>query len=150
MSTLHKHAEFLRAIADGLIVEGQPPRGAEWAPWVQVTHLGTLDIEGYMFRIKPHRWQKEIDAQKAGKKIQVRHVGSKIWSGGTVEVAPFLGHPFEYRVKPDTLRYRVGYAKSRHGLFALVAMNERETSSWETDPAFVKWIGDWQEAEVPT
>jgi hypothetical protein len=59
---------------------------------------------------------------------------------------PHFSSEFEWRVKPDTLRYRVALMKGESSsTYWIAALSIEET---EQHPSFVRWLHDWQEVEV--
>ena len=141
MSTPHKHAAAIHAWADGAVIEDYS--GKYWA--VNPNPSWSLD---YDFCIKPHRWQAEIDAQKAGKAIQARVIGSKFW---TVQSSWDFEIPnAEFRIKPEMLRYRVGLFINLDDApyTGTVDSEEEATDEEKNKDCFVRWLGDWQEVEA--
>ena len=62
----------------------------------------------------------------------------------------FDDEPEKYRVKPETIKYRLGLFKFdyKDTFTILAAENERASLNFETTDEFVKWISDWEEYEV--
>ena len=138
MSTPHKQAEILHAIADGNAIESR--RIGSFA-WYALNNLSVLDDDDYEHRIKPHRWQAEIDAQKAGKVIQIR--GDGPWFDDSV---PNFGNTsVAFRIKPEMLRFRMYKYKSPFTGTVSVQATDEDVEGF---PYFVSWIGDWQEVEA--
>ena len=141
MSTLHKHAVEIHAWADGAVIEFLSGDGY----WVGTQSPGWNDAIEY--RIKPHRWQAEIDAQKAGKAVQGRKVGQSDWQNRVDW--QFETDLIEYRIKPEMLRFRVALFNSGFGHSFIVASSEVSEFTLEaTNANFVRWLGDWQEVEA--
>lgn len=144
MSTPHKHAVELRAIAEGDAVESR--RIGSFA-WYALNNLSVLDDDDYEHRIKPHRWQECKDAQAAGKAVQGRFVGAKSWLDQTVWDFDQLNG--EFRIKPETMRYRIALMRAPNGgQYTVTADDESELEIAEGLSEFVKWVGDWQEVEA--
>lgn len=101
----HKHAELIKAWADGATIEVR--LGNEWSLCGAVGEDCRPSWETkYEYRIKPqpHKWQKEMDAVAAGKPIQYRENGT----GGWFTAHSKLGwlENYEYRIKPEqVVRY---------------------------------------------
>ena len=69
-------------------------------------------------------------------------------------INPSFTDGYKYRIKPETLRYRVALCRfssdrvsrlslSTSSVNTLEAMESLEQTAW-----FVRWLGDWQEIEV--
>lgn len=147
MTTPHKHAEFINASAAGA--------GVEYAfnlfdRWRRVTHFGMFDISDCRFRLTPPRWQREIDAQKAGSMLQCRTRDDGRWFDLVVSAHGFKEPNSEFRIKPEVLRYRVARARSEDGSFVAVISNTLDDAArMGRCVDFVEWLDDWQEVEVP-
>jgi hypothetical protein len=105
----HKHAEVIKAWADGASIEYRfrLADGESWSNWHSCDlSPGWLSINEY--RVKPHKWQKEMDAYAAGKAIQHRWINQKRehqWED--VTTPHFLTGPeHEYRIKPEVVVLR--------------------------------------------
>ena len=145
MSTPHKHAEILHAVADGKAVHWGFMSQDRW--FSENFHLSMLQDEGYKFRVAPHRWQAEIDAIKAGVAVQGRRVGSMRWLNQ--DVWDFDQLYAEFRIKPEMLRYRVGlFSDGAQPAYFLTADNEEHEKQMASRFNFLRWIGDWQEVEA--
>ena len=142
MSTPHKHAAILHAVADGKAVHWGFMSQDRW--FSENFQLSMLQDEGYKFRVAPHRWQAEIDAQAAGKVIQIR--GDGPWFDDSV---PNFGNTsVEFRIKPEAIRYRVALHKIDGRTYTVTADNEVQESRAADRSSFQCWIGDWQEVEA--
>jgi len=95
-----------------------------------------------------HKHCKEIKAWADGKEIQVCNVTEqeKKWRNYTdlEALTPnFNSLNYEWRIKPETLRYRVALMKSmtssKHWVMAF------EQDKTENDNDFVKWLTEWVE-----
>lgn len=145
MKTPHKHAELIKAWADG--AEIQRLHCVERDEWVdeQVPYWHPAQH----YRLKPHKWQHCIDAQKAGKVVQARLLAN---DGRWVEASgvwDFNTPYWEFRIKPETIRYRVALCVGGDG--------SRFTQSVDTDEqaavvyrchGFTEWLTDWVEKEL--
>jgi hypothetical protein len=99
MNKPHKHAAMIKAWADGAELEFRSVSTApRWLP-VLSAHYWSHDTE---YRVKPHKWQKEMDAQAAGKTIQLRFVNppNRPWMDAVTPLAFNGSDEIEYRIKP--------------------------------------------------
>ena len=62
---------------------------------------------------------------------------------------PEFSEHANYRLKPKTLRYRVAEWRGQSGPTLHFAKCAPDEAWLQQQPDFVKWIGDWQEVEVP-
>lgn len=146
MNTPHKHAEVIKAWADGATIQ---VRGLCSDPWEDIKSPSWW--VGNEYRVKPiaHKWQHLIDAQAAGKAVQMRS-GNTWHDGWWVFNSPNA----EYRLKPETIRVRVGL--TRGGAFGnpptVVVIHsdgaDSDAAALERDPSFDRWLTDWVEVEV--
>ena len=145
MSTPHKHAALIHAWADGAEVESRSNANPGWdedsfPSWT--THCE--------YRIKPHRWQAEIDAQAAGVEVQGRCIGHVAWWPIEAHI-DFDSPELEFRIKPEMLRFRLyKWRGLRTGAVVLSCVSEAHAAILEppTSNFFLGWIGDWQEVEA--
>lgn len=150
MPTPHKHAELIKAWADGAEIEFYGINSCAWKPTNPKQIFWDPNTQ---YRIKPHKWQKEMDAYKAGKAIQYRPHDNVEWDNCPVM---FFNDPTgHYRVKPETVKYRMFFWKpGRLGgsevVLAMVTKEENDRESRESWSGFVSWVSDWQEAEIPS
>lgn len=63
---------------------------------------------------------------------------------------PPINDGFEWRVKPETLRYRVVVMRRSNGsITASIITHDQDVEIFESFPEFVEWVHhDWQEVEV--
>ena len=107
MGQPHKHAEVIKAWADGAEIQFRSQNGRCWVD-VAIGHLTpgfSVELE-YRVKPEPHKWQKEMDAQAAGKCIQMLN------SMGEWVESPrgwVFDGPQEYRIKPEKV---VRYART--------------------------------------
>lgn len=94
-----------------------------------------------------------IEAMREQKPIQCRPLGSLLdddWKD-TLNSDPNFLH-YEYRIKPDHNRYRVGLFRDELDEKCdpkLFVIHEYEASGFtKGSPYFVKWLTDWIEYEV--
>ena len=149
MSTPHKHAEFIKAIADGVSVDMRAV-GDDTRSWTTLLYFYPFDNEGIEFRLTPHRWQAEIDAKKARKAVQWKVRTDSNWC--TLYSNDIFDEPiYEFRIKPEVLRFRLyKWSGLRTGAVVLSCVSEERAASLElpTSHFFLGWLGDWQEVEA--
>jgi hypothetical protein len=111
MKKPHVHAELIKQWADGAEIE--------WfcdGSW-EVLRIPSW-MEGQQYRVKPqpHKWQKEIDAWKAGKVVQWKRSTDKYWNGGihcSADVSTFDSYGYDFRIKPEPVeRFYHAYGES--------------------------------------
>ena len=54
----------------------------------------------------------------------------------------------EYRVKPETVRYRVSLHQDFVGRFYTMVSDGDEEAEGNHGTQFIRWLTDWQEVEV--
>jgi hypothetical protein len=60
-----------------------------------------------------------------------------------------IGHPnYEWRIKPETLQYRIALMQSVDSSTFWLALQSRWDDNLEKHPKFVKWVTDLEEVEV--
>ncbi len=104
MATPHKHADVIKAWADGAVIEVQTPR--HHGAWVQMRTDHPEWLTENEYRVK-RKWQAEMDAQKAGKAIQGRSpamTGGE-WQDG-LDWAFFEEGSWDYRIKPEPHKWQ--------------------------------------------
>jgi hypothetical protein len=105
----HKHADLIKAWADGATIEY---RMRSTHPWTDTPAPSWAPSTEYRVKPEPHKWQKEIDAYVAGKMVQFRlpHIGFHDWRElpGYRRYLPqevpefqFTNSSAEYRIKPE-------------------------------------------------
>lgn len=89
-----------------------------------------------------------LRAAKEGKVIQFRDKEQQLkWHDCILQSWNF--HLYDYRVKPEVLRYKVALMQYQHDTLAIVGCTtEPDRKSMEEHHAFVRWLTDWQEVEV--
>ena len=104
-----------------------------------------------------HPHYDTIIAWAEGKTIQLRAADDFCWYDWTLDgVAPLFCRDNEYRVKPETIRYRTYLVKTisttPSGDGRLYVWNvteaDNEKEPREKWPQFVRWLGDWQEVVI--
>ena len=94
-----------------------------------------------------HKYADVIKAAADGATVQYLHKVPRtgIWVDWVApEFPPFTEH-YEWRIKPETLRYRVALFQGEV-INAITSANDAEEV--ETYPHFVRWLHDWQEVEI--
>ncbi|SOD41350.1 hypothetical protein [Nitrosovibrio sp. Nv4] len=96
----------------------------------------------------PHVHAVVIKAWADGAQIQIKERGK--WVDYRIDSAPHWVPAMEYRVKPETLRYRVALHKQIHfgGFFTGVVSNDDGAVVVEGCATFVRWLTNWVEVEV--
>jgi hypothetical protein len=109
----HKHAELIKAWADGVEIQFKNPcRGVrgevepQWTDWKSDSSPAWLEHIEYRMKPVPHKWRKEMDAFAAGKKIQYRNTRAMTSTGREWIDLNFpkwsIKEGDEYRIKPET------------------------------------------------
>ena len=138
MNTPHIHAVELHAFAEGNKIQGF--YSGHWTddphPHFQLDRL---------YRVHPGKWWKEKDAQEAGKTIQYRwsHTDHENKWHDEFKDMVFCDDHYEYRVKPDTIRFRLFKQQQVHGVSVETTVHNLEHTLY-----FRGWVGDWQEVEI--
>lgn len=99
---------------------------------------------------QPHRWAEVIKAWADGKAIQGRRIGSVEWHDFCAPgwLPAFNGPDWEWRVKPQAVRYRLALFREHNGAFVTTASTPETAAKLEEHLAFIRWLTDWQEVEV--
>ena len=79
-----------------------------------------------------------------GYDVEYREPGSDRW---IEQPNPSFHEKFEWRVKPETVRYRLFLMRCKDGEAIVGACNECSIDPILM-PGFINWLGDWQEVEV--
>ena len=107
----------------------------------------------------PHKWANVIKAWADGKSVQWKHM---VWNDFpdaklTMDSRPytyangvFLGQTnYEWRIKPETVRYRRCLWKPGFDVIVGVCNNEDVAQALQECSSFIRWIDlEWQEVEV--
>ena len=97
---------------------------------------------------KPHKHAALIKAWADGATIQFRRTDSK-WRNCVKNIPAWDKAPdAEYRVKPETLKYRVALFKEAIGYWSDTTAYEETATEWEGLRTFVRWLTDWIEVEI--
>jgi hypothetical protein len=97
----------------------------------------------------PHPYASVIKAAADGATVQFKtKENGAIWADWRHDhFFPTFSGQYEWRVKPQTLRYRV--AKMRHGNPVLsVSFSKEDADATQKHPYFIEWLHDLQEVEV--
>jgi hypothetical protein len=90
-----------------------------------------------------HKHCDLIKAWADGAQIQQR-----IYNGEWRDLLNPLWDGDMYRIKPDTIKYRLALIQGFNVPWINAAMSEPEAMNIENTKTFVRWLGDWQEVEV--
>lgn len=93
---------------------------------------------------KPHKHCELIKAWADGAEIQFFDESTNLWKD-TEE--PFWHCDLKYRIKPQTIRYRVAIYKTNRFVTVTVDTDSQEKEI-ESRGGFVFWLTDWIEVEV--
>ena len=146
MNTPHKHAEVIKAWADGASIEYLHRYNHRWMDVCDNRPEWLTDIE-YRVKVIPHKWQHLIDAQATGKMCQMRNIRGTEWVNG---IWDFDNCKAEYRLKPDVTVYRAFLWRPINGTpcVCVCSINEHSKEDRTKWLGFIRWIGDWQEVEL--
>jgi hypothetical protein len=100
----------------------------------------------------PHKHAAVIKAWADGHKVQLKSESNGLWVDVEASSPRWL-EDLQYRIKPNTIKYRNFLWKSvvcHSAEPTVLSVTEAEYAdkpreSWE---GFIRWIGDWQEVEV--
>lgn len=155
MGTPHKWKKEMIAFANG--AEIQQCLDEFGCVWVDVYHPN-FNCEQAKFRVTP---QTEIKKEKSMGTPHKHAAVIKAWADGA-EVQYKLGdewklleskHPGwlndnEYRIKPQTIKYRVALMKGKDYCHTLTADDFQDENQIESIHNFSHWLTDWVEVEV--
>jgi hypothetical protein len=95
----------------------------------------------------PHPYASVIKAAADGATVQWRIVDPHWKDFDGTGFPDFSDLRMKWRVKPQTLRYRV--ALIQHGNPVLsVSFSKEDADATQKHPYFIEWLHDWQEVEV--
>jgi hypothetical protein len=98
-----------------------------------------------------HPHDAEIRAWLDGKVVQCERDGPGKWLDmPTVDdftCAPMFSRAFRFRIKPQTIRYRVAMW-NRDGVKEATCCHPSRYEPFAEHPNFIRWLGDEQEVEV--
>ncbi len=109
-----------------------------------------------MKKLIPHKHAEAIKAWADGASIECRCRPDQPWNGDWMEGQdPMWDTAFEYRVKPNTIQYRLALRRisntdgSLYEYTITAAANKDLAHGMEGWGSFVRWLGDWVEVELP-
>lgn len=96
----------------------------------------------------PHKWAAVIKSWADGAEIQYKSRDDYKWID-LLTLTPSWSNSMEYRIKPQTIKYRVALIKG-DGFCHTATANSKEGESHITElfPNFSRWLTDWVEVEV--
>lgn len=109
----HVHAEVIKAWADGAEIEVFLELADE-NRWIPCDRPVWSAVGQYRVKPVPHKWQKEMDAFKAGKVVEWRytHIEEDMWIKC---VFPWWDHPFAiFRIRPEKVEQMWYFEKDSH------------------------------------
>lgn len=94
-----------------------------------------------------HKWAKEMIAFANGDKIQecLDELGC-VWFDN--DNPNFHSERAKFRIKPQTIKYRVALMKCANDSYTNTANDESDAIYVELLPHFSHWLTDWVEVEV--
>jgi hypothetical protein len=108
--------------------------------------------------MKKHKWYNEIVAWAEGKTIQYKSRDTSVWKDwqdSTYSNIPPFNSAYEFRVKPNTIKYRLylcNYTDDIVNYARMVYCSNDENielkNKIENNPTFDKCITDWIEVEL--
>lgn len=97
--------------------------------------------------MKPHIHAEVIKAWADGKQIQFRWDDDGTWKDWKRDTPSFYP-TCQYRIRPETIRYRVALCESPDGKWTMTQDDGGVGVDIEDDPTFARWLTDWIEVEV--
>lgn len=103
--------------------------------------------------MKPHKYAKEIIHWANGGGVQYLDLVNSDkydWRNVTDNSYMNFNNPnIEWRIKPETLRYRVAYLESvKDKNYAWMVTTDYQAKTLEESASFIKWLTDWTEVEI--
>ena len=97
-----------------------------------------------------HPHYDTIVAWAEGKTVQVWCNVGHYWYDWADNYAPAFDLDNRYRVKPETIRYRVFLLRWRNSMPSISVVDEQSQKEEPREEwgSFVRWLGDWQEVEI--
>ena len=92
-----------------------------------------------------HKHAELIHAWADGQEIQLWAGIDECW---VRDVSPSWDERLMYRVKPETIKYRVALMKAEAGPWVSVAYRKEHETALEAQAQFVRWLGEWEEVKV--
>ena len=115
------HADLIRAVLDGKEVEYLLDDNLGWRRFSEsanaILYMANCPHWQYRLKPEPHKWQREMDAQAAGKMIQYRD-DDQTWTDGASLKFTSKEPGAEYRIKPEpvTKERGAGISTERKGI----------------------------------
>lgn len=98
--------------------------------------------------MRPHKHAEIIKQWADGAEIQFLSTTGE-WTDFDEDRSPSWVVDISYRVKPETIKYRVALLKWVNGpYYANTAGDDDLASEFEASDVFIRWITDWIEVEV--
>lgn len=94
---------------------------------------------------KQHKHCEVIKAWADGAVIQFFNPFTRSWKDLN---DPIWSDENQYRIKPQTIRYRVGVYACGEGLLIVTAETDKREKDIENWSGFKGWVSDWIEVEV--
>lgn len=114
---------------------------------VDCSAVRTADFErDNLGDIVKHKHCELIKRWADGAIIQFKSYRTSEWIDCDSE--PSWDMSVQYRVKPETVRYRVSLHKDYLGCFYTMVSDDSEEENGNRTNQFVRWLTDWQEVEV--
>lgn len=114
---MHKHSEVIKAWADGVQIQYLSTNRKTWCDWNYSTSPSWHPSAEYRIKPVPHKWQKEMDAAKAGKTIQwcgPNEVKWNDWLTAAIVGPDAWGlRGYKFRIKPEIVE--VLFTLGEHG-----------------------------------
>lgn len=98
-----------------------------------------------------HKHQAVMQDWAKGKVIQVKNTYKNKWEDTKPFALLFWADNLEYRVKPESQKYRVALFKTagtKDRFIPHITAAETDTEYFETCKGFVRWLTDWVEYDV--
>lgn len=102
--------------------------------------------------MKAHPHAEVIKAWADGIPCQIRQSEGVPWkdipTASEDPASPAWYRFYQYRIKPETRRYRVALCREGSGYWTCTADNIEQEKAFEASFVFIKWLTDWIEVEV--
>jgi hypothetical protein len=105
-------------------------------------------VESEERKMTPHPYASVIKAAADGATVQWRIVDPHWKDFDGTGFPDFSDLRMKWRVKPQTLRYRVAVLDEIHGKYLQTCYDEHVAQRCASVPHFIEWLHDWQEVEV--
>lgn len=94
----------------------------------------------------PHKHAELIKAWADGAEIQGKHPSWDDWENAAY---PSWTPEYEFRIKPETIRYRVALCCGGAGVrYPEIVGTEQQAAVLAGGHCFIDWLTDWVEVEV--